>query len=105
MPFFSANGGGKKETEIIVKSFSMYNNGHSGKFNYKDYFDSYEEFAKKATWGINMANGSHCGMGWPNGNVKTSNLSVFHDNTYFYVSTSNDFLYDSKGNFVCFPKE
>ena len=36
MPFFSANGGGKKETEIIVKSFSMYNNGHSGKFNYKD---------------------------------------------------------------------
>ena len=104
MPFYPAKGGGKKETEIIVTSFSLYANGHSGKFNYKNYFDSYEEFAKKATWGINMGHGSHSGMGWPNGNFKVaSEVSVSHDNTYLYVSLGgNDFIYD---NFICFPKE
>ena len=77
----------RKETEIIVKNFSLYNNGHSGRFNYKEYFNSYEEFAKKATYGFNMGHGSHSGMGWPNGNVKvTSEVSVYHDDTYLYVS-------------------
>ena len=103
MPFYPAKGGGKKETEIIVKSFSLYSNGHSGKFNYKNYFDSYEEFAKKATWGFNMGHGSRSGMGWPNGNAKyTSDVSVSHDNTHLYVTVNNDFIYD---NFICFPKE
>lgn len=103
MPFYPAKGGRKKETEIIVKSFYLYQNGHSGKFNYKKYFDSYNEFAKKATFGFNMGHGSHSGMGWPNGNVKvTSEVSVSHDNTYLYVTVTNDFIYD---NFICFPKE
>ena len=103
MPFYPAKGGGKKETEIIVTHFSMYNNGHKGRFNYKEYFDSYEEFAKKATWGFNMSRGSQSGMGWPNGNVKaTSQVSVSHDDTYLYLTVTNEFIYEEV---ICFPKE